>query len=231
MKSVAVVTATTGRATLKQTVQSVAAQTYPCTHYVVYDGAAALSNAHVSGCLPMLQGVKEIVLPDPTGGGAMMNGAICAAAPFLVTEDYICYLDDDNWFEPDHIETMMQAIGDKAYAYCLRKLVRPDGSFYANDDGESLGHHGDMVDVNCYLFKREVCAGIAPLWYKTDGNVMIGDRHVWAALKAHNTPWAATGRYTVNYRISSRWNQEGYFFLRNIQRRAQYPDGFPWRAA
>ena len=38
MKTVAVVTATTGRASLQQTMDSVAAQTYPCNHYVILDG-------------------------------------------------------------------------------------------------------------------------------------------------------------------------------------------------
>lgn len=38
MKTVAVVTATTGRKELQQTIDSVARQTYPCKHYIFFDG-------------------------------------------------------------------------------------------------------------------------------------------------------------------------------------------------
>jgi glycosyltransferase involved in cell wall biosynthesis len=221
VKTVAVVTATTGRDSLQRTIDSVAAQTYQCQHYVVSDGVPTPNITSNAWLIP---------LPKKTGGNGVMNGAICAAAGFLVTEDYICFLDDDNWFDPDHIETMMQAIGDKAYCYSLRKLYDGD-TFYANDDGESLGHHGAMVDVNCFLFKREVCCGIAPLWYHSNGKLMIGDRMVWQALKDNNTPWAATGRYTVNYRMGANFATKGWFFLQNALARAKYPDqDYPWRS-
>ena len=38
MKTVAVVTATTGRVELQQAIDSVARQTYPCRHYIFFDG-------------------------------------------------------------------------------------------------------------------------------------------------------------------------------------------------
>lgn len=225
-KSVAVVTATTGRASLQQTVDSVAAQTYPCTHYVVIDGPQSID-------WEMPDGEYEAIwLPKPTGRNGIMNGAICAAAAFLTTEDLICFVDDDNWIEADHVRSLVEAIGDdKAYAYCLRKLVEQDGTFFAFDDGESLGHHGDMVDVNCYMLRRDVCAGIAPLWYRTTGSLMVGDRFVWNALLQHNSPYGTTGKYTVNYRMGAHQANRGFFFLKNIIKRSQYPDGFPWRAA
>lgn len=224
--TVAVVTATTNRATLKQAVESVASQTYPCTHYIIVDG---LKGGTVTNYKDN-PNTHLVRLPNPTGKNGIMNGAVCAMAPFICTEDYICYLDDDNWYDPDHVETLVEALQDKAYAYSLRKLMLPTGKFFANDDGESLGHYGDLVDVNCYMFKREVCAGIAPLWYKTNGELMVGDRWVWATLQQNNVPFGVTGKYSVNYRISARNDMRGFFFLKNIQKRAQFPDGFPWRA-
>jgi glycosyltransferase involved in cell wall biosynthesis len=222
MKTVAVVTATTGRHSLYQTMRSVHNQTHPCQHYVVFDGVVARKHFQIP------DSVHTIELPVATGKNGIMNGGICAAAAFLVTEDYICFLDDDNWFDPDHIQTMMDVIGDKAYCYSLRKLYDGD-TFFANDDGESLGHHGQMVDVNCFLFKREVCCGIAPLWYHTNGKLMVGDRMVWQALKDNNTPWAATGRYTVNYRMGANFATKGFFFLHNALARSKYPDqDYPW---
>ena len=227
--SVAVVTASTGnRASLQQTLDSVAAQTFPCQHYVVFDGPLS-GDEKTDVRLP--REVETIFLPKRTGGNGMMNGCILGAAPFMVTEDYICYLDDDNWFEPDHVESLMTASGDKAYAYCLRKLVEPDGTFFMNDDGEALGHHGDLVDMNCFFFKREVARGVAPLFAMTTGAINICDRYIWKALLDNNTPYATTGKYTVNYRMGGQCNvQRGYFFMRNIIKRSQFPDGFPWAA-
>lgn len=226
MKSVAVITATTGRDTLAQAIESVAAQTYGNVHhYVFFDGVPVQTFPHEP------ENYHAIPIPKPTGGNGMLNGGIIAASAYLTTEDLICFLDDDNWYDPDHIESMVEAMGDHNYAFSLRKLINPDGSFYVNDDGESIGHYGDLVDVNCYMFKRDICAGIAPLWYKTniEKTMMVGDRYVWDLLKSQNVPFGATGRYTVNYRMGAHWNTRGYFFLRNIQKRAQYPDGFPWR--
>jgi glycosyltransferase involved in cell wall biosynthesis len=221
--SVAVFTSTRGRPTLPQTIESVRRQTMPCQHYIVFNG-----------CSPQEEMPDEahiLCLPNDTGANGIMNGAVCAMAAFIATEDYICFCDDDNWFEPNHVETLVRALREKnaGYAYCLRNLVHPNGEFYARDDGESLGHYGDLVDVNCYLLRRDLAAGIAPLWARTDGQTMIGDRYVWAALRQANTPWASTGRYTLNYRMSARGvDMKPFFFLRNIQAKARFPEGFPW---
>lgn len=222
MSTIAVVTATTGRESLLRTIESVRAQTHKCHHYLFVDGP----DCH----LPYIENdISIIQLPVKTGANAMANGGICAAAAFLTTEDYICFVDDDNWIEQDHIESLVSAIGDSGYAYCLRKLWLPDGTFYGNDDGEALGHHGDMVDVNCYFIKRLLCCEIAPLWYKTNGCLMVGDRYVWNALTQFNVPYARTGKYTVNYTM--RLDMKGYFFLKNIQKRALYGERKPWAAA
>ena len=223
MKTVAVITATTGRATLQQAIDSVAAQTYPCNHYVIADGVSLNIKA---GRATVLE------LPIATGKNGVMNGAICAAGPFLTTEDYVCYLDDDNWFDPTHVESLMSVIGDKGYAYSLRKFIEPDGTFWANDDGESLGHHGEMVDANCLMLERKLAQGIAPLFMaSTPEGGAVWDRPVWNILQEHKVKWAATGQYSVNYRMNSRKNLKGWFFLRNIQTRAHFPDGFPWASA
>lgn len=223
MKTVAVVTSTTGRETLLKTIESVQQQTYPCQHYIFYDG--------VPINMEFPKNIHVTQLPVKTGGGAIMNGAICAASIFLTTEDYLCFVDDDNWFEPNHVESLMSIMRNNEYAYSLRRLINQDGTFWMNDDGEATGHHGDLVDVNCFLMTRHLAKQVAPLWYNTNGEVMIGDRHVWAALLQNNVPYAASGKYTVNYRMASRWNTKPFFFLKNIQKRAQFPDGFPWSEA
>lgn len=224
MPSVAVVTATTGRRTLNQTIESVKAQSVKCQHYVFADGVM----------LPLeLTGHDSTIhwcnLPVKTGGNGMMNGGIVAASAYLVQEDLICWLDDDNWIEPDHIETLLAAKGDRPYAYSLRKLVEPDGTFYDYDDFESLGVHSGFIDLNCYLMDRHLAVQIAPLWYRTTGDLMIGDRFVYEALKQNNLPFGETGKYTVNYRLNPKRDLRPWFFDGNIKNRAKYSGELPWK--
>lgn len=223
MKSIAVVTATTGRESLLQTIESVKKQTYPCNHYIFVDGQHELP--------PYDDYNNIVVLPKPTGLNGMMNGGIVAASAYLVTEDYICWLDDDNWIDADHIENLVEAIEDKPYAYSLRKLVEPDGTFWANDDCESLGHHADLIDLNCYLMKRDLATGLAPCWYQTTGELCLGDRYVWAVLKQNNIPYGTSGKYTVNYRLNPNRDLRPMFFQGNIRNIGKYQNKLPWSKA
>ena len=222
MKSVAVVTATTGRKELQQAIDSVRRQTYPCRHYIFIDGEP--KTVHTFD----FDGTEICQLPQRTGLNGMMNGGIVAASAFLVQEDMICWLDDDNWFEPNHIETLVETKGERPYAYSLRSLRNVDGSFFANDDFESLGTYSGFIDLNCYLMDRMIAVQIAPLWYKTTGELMVGDRFVYQALQQNKIESACNGLYSLNYRLNTKRDLRAFFFEGNIKTRAQFPDGYPW---
>lgn len=228
---IAVVTATTGRAELQRTMDSVAAQTVPCQHYIFFDG---MDQGHEYFVNPTPDNKPRIVhtckLPVQTGGGGLMNAGIVAASAFLVQEPLICWLDDDNWFEPDHLERLLAAKGDKPYAWSLRKLVEPDGEFWGNDDSESIGPWGEFIDLNCYLMDRNLALQIAPLWYRTTGELMVGDRFIYRCLADNKVEGAGSGAYTVNYRLNPKRDLRAWFFERNLRMRGQFPDGFPWSA-
>jgi glycosyltransferase involved in cell wall biosynthesis len=223
MKKIAVITASTGRKELQKAIDSVASQTHPCTHYIFFDGIA---------CPPSIQlhqKVHSIELPVKTGLNGIMNGAICAASAYLIEEEYICWLDDDNWFEENHIEFLFKAIENKEYAYSLRKLINHDGSFWDNDNFESIGHHGNFIDLNCYLMKKTLATKIAPLWFNTTGELMIGDRFIFNALKENNISWGASGKYTVNYRLNPNRDLKSFFENGNMKNKLLHPNGFPWQ--
>lgn len=222
MKTVAVITATTGRESLLQTIESVKQQTYPCNHYIFAESAYGLPEG-------MTTNENIIWLPKPTGVDGMMNGGIVAASAYLVTEDYICWLDDDNWFETNHIETLMQAMGNNLWSYSLRKLMELDGSFWDYDDGESLGVWTGFVDLNCYLMDRvRLATQIAPAWYiKTDQNMYIGDRGAYKAV--NSVPGQGTGLYTVNYRLNTKRDLKPFFKAENEAMRKRFNNNLPWR--
>ena len=99
-KTVAVVTSTIGRPELALAIKSVQNQTYPCKHYIFIDGNMFWDKA--KSMLAQFPNVVPIYLPMNTGKNRILNGAINAAAAFLVEEDIICYLDDDNQLREDH---------------------------------------------------------------------------------------------------------------------------------
>jgi GT2 family glycosyltransferase len=114
--SVAVITSTRGRETIKQANESVRNQTYPATHYVFAHGADcwyAVDNNIKD------ENAQVVYLPRANGGGGYGMAPVFALAPFAVTEDIMFYLDDDNWYEPDHIESLVEMIEkhDLGWAY------------------------------------------------------------------------------------------------------------------
>ena len=65
---------------------------------------------------------------------------VYAACSFLVNADIICYLDEDNWIEPEHIQKMVDTIKEgNQWAYSLRKIYDKDENFLCEDNCESLG--------------------------------------------------------------------------------------------
>lgn len=132
--SVAVITATIGRDELIKAIQSVQAQTYPCTHYVFVDG----KDYHKKVKNLLKDDYPDVIvtyLPMNTGANQMYNSYINAIAPFLVKEDIICYLDDDNWYDADHVKHLAENINkyQADYGYSLR--------YYANETKA----HGMMI--------------------------------------------------------------------------------------
>ena len=227
-RTVAVVTATTGRKELQLALDSVANQTYPCTHYVFADGVDLDPETKFH------PNTKFCRLPMKTGQWGYMNAGIVAASAFLVQEDYIAWLDDDNWYEPHHIADLvkvldaLEAVPSNQYAYSLRKIVNVDGSFFDNDDCESLGPFTKFIDLNCYLMRRELAVQIAPMWYNTTGTMMVGDRHVYNCLDQNKVLGACTRDYTVNYRLTAHRDLRAFFFENNVKVRAQFAGKLPW---
>lgn len=140
--SVAVVSSTIGRAELRRAIESVKAQSYPCKHYVFVDGEQFKAKAEA--ILKDYPDVVAVYLPMNTGKNKMYNSRINAIAPFLIDEDILCFLDDDNSYQPNHVETIVKAFCEHpsvVYAYSLRNFVDLDGNFLVRDTTESIGHY------------------------------------------------------------------------------------------
>ena len=241
MSKVSIITATTGSEYLTRCLESVEAQTYKdIHHYLVIDGPEHEDKVFEQLFKHEPYSYLDVTnLPHPTGKEQYNGHRIYGAFTYLVDGDYICYLDEDNFLEPNHIESLMNVIKDDGFACALRKIVNSDGEYICNDDCESLGNWKSVindyfVDVNCFMFPKPLALQLSPIWYRRarhpDDQPEV-DRALTYTLKDNKIECEVTGEYTVNYRAGNRSDSvQGAFFLQgNEIMNKQYNGVFPWR--
>ena len=137
---------------------------------------------------------------NDTGDTPRLAGAISAAA-----QQYngIVFLDADNWFEPGHIESLIQAhVESQApVVTCARTLRRPDTGEVLSICRESNGIQ--FNDTNCYLFTEKVFYLLAAWGLRSNQAAnevgAIGDRIVWNSIVNSQVKRAHVSIPTVNY--------------------------------
>lgn len=235
---VAIVTPTIGSNNLQRCIESVQTQIYTnVTHHVFVDGAehedqvnAIIENARMFD-IP----VAVSTLAENVGGGGWYGHRVYAACGFLVNADVVCYLDEDNFVEPNHILDLSTVMHDRNldWAYSLRKIIGPLGNEICRDDCESLGqwpaYVGDNVfhvDTSCYMVKRDIATTIGHAWYSQWG----ADRRFLAALKQYFPNFDTSGSYSLCYRLGGNEGSvtEDFFRQGNKLMQQRYPNGFPW---
>lgn len=242
MKSVVIITPTTGSKELVACVESVQEQTYKnVRHLLVIDGPENCANTYDQ--LNAFSG-DELVLPQNVGGNGWYGHRVFAALPYLVDEDVVMFLDQDNWFMPNHVETMMKTLDKGAdWAYSLRIIREKDDGFLCYDNCESLGkwpawpaHKGQEpyyhIDTSCFAIPREILVrGICGAWYGKWG----ADRQFFNILKQHYPSFGCTGQHTVNYRLAgNEGSVKPEFFLEGNKIMSKIYDtvpsrSFPWQ--
>jgi hypothetical protein len=137
------------------------------------------------------------------------SGALKTILSFAANSRFVACLDDDNWYAPDHVATMLKAISGKAWAFSLRHFVDEDtGEIICADTWESLGPgrglyaetEGGFVDTNCYLLDALLCSDAFPEWTVTrvDG-ATGGDRQVLKRIA--DRPWGTNDKASVFCRV------------------------------
>jgi glycosyltransferase involved in cell wall biosynthesis len=235
----AVITPTIGTPELAKCIQSLQGQ--DCTHYIVVDGQdyeedvdQIVNSCYGSKlCAPVGYNIRFIRLDENVGEGWYGHRAF-AAASFLVNEDVLCYLDEDNWVEPNYIEAFKGVLNTgKRWAYTLRKIVNPDGEYVCDDNCESLGQWPVTFDTNryhidtgCFAVPREVAVKIGHHWYGQWG----ADRQFFAALKDEEPSFGCTTQHTLNYRLggSTSLATREMFLQGNKITTEVYGRDYPW---
>ena len=229
---VAVVTPTIGKKELKDCLSSVNNQTYQnITHYVFVDGLEyfPITSSMIEG----YENVKTITLEENVGKG-WYGHRVYSACSFLVNADIICYLDEDNWYDSNHVEKLVNKIKEgNDWAYSLRKIYDKDGNYLCDDNCESLGkwpiYFDDKafhIDTSSFAVKRDVAIRIGHAWYGQWG----ADRQFFANLKQNFPKFACTNTHSLCYRLDGNpksVNKE-FFDNGNKVNEKKYSGNFPW---
>ena len=241
-KPVTVITPTIGSPKLKDAIESVKNQTYKCKHLIVCDGHQARIDMINLNINPSSNHETTVVeTPENTGktGGNFYGHRIYAAYPHLINSDYILFLDEDNWYEPDHVASLIETIEKKNldFSYSLRKIFSPDKKYLCDDNCESLGKweifmsrgspHGKhyLIDTSSFCFKREFIQRTCHFWHAGWG----GDRRFLYSVK-DNANYDTNGKHTLCYRLDGNSNSvtKEFFVEGNKTQEAYYAGRYPW---
>ena len=238
--SATVIIPTTGTADLAKAVTSVINQTHPTDCYVVVDGPQYIETAleRLKSIAPLAKysnQIKICCLPDNVGADSYYGHRTYAAFTHLVNTDYVLYLDQDNWFEPAHVEQCISTmiVDQLDWCYALRNIYDKDGVFVCRDNCESLGkwptyHDLYHIDTNSYCFKTDVASKLASAWHGKWGQ----DRVFFSAAKQYFPKWDCTRKYTVNYKVDgNNGSVDSNFFINgNKIMQEKYNGEFPWQS-
>ncbi|MTI09126.1 glycosyltransferase family 2 protein [Curvivirga aplysinae] len=139
------------------------------------------------------------------------GGSLRTVLSFLANSSYLTYLDDDNWWEADHIHALKSVIGHHPWAFTHRNYIHHESHApICRDTYESVGPgkgtyakgFGGFVDANCLMLNKLKTDAILGLWsYYIDGDInrKSGDRLIFDRLK--DKDHGNTDIATVNYVI------------------------------
>lgn len=217
---VAVVMPTILRPCIERAIRSVYAQTLQGTIQLVIGVDVATQStdllirvleqrpAHVSALvlgLPFSTSRRHGGVHTPIEGGAVR-----AILSLAANSRRAAYLDDDNAWEPEHLELLCAALGEDAdYAFSRRRLVDGEtGEDFGLDEVHSLGpnagafaRHGGFVDPNCLMIRKDRLARHLGAWADTvDGKMgASADKNFFLSIaqRPHARVEQATVRYSV----------------------------------
>jgi glycosyltransferase involved in cell wall biosynthesis len=231
---VTVITPTTGAPYLRQAIDSVKNQTYDnIQHLVVVDGqpkgrVIAREYPHID----------LIDLPYPTGLDRFNGHRIYGASVYFAKGDLVCFLDEDNYYDTTHIESLVNVIEKgNDWAFSLRKIVDKESNYVCLDDCESLGKWesciGDyFVDVGCFFLPKMIAIQTSAIWYRKarEPGVPEVDRMLTHVLRNNNLKYDTNGDYTLNYRTgNTQLSVQSEFFLQgNKKMLEKYNGDLPW---
>lgn len=147
-------------------------------------------------------------------GRACDGGVLRSVLSQLSNAPRIAYLDDDNWWDDDHLACLLDAIDGQDWAWSGRWFVHPQTLLpVCEDQWESVGlggglfreKFGGFVDPNCLMIDRTRVPEALDLWghpLAGDEAQMTADRSVFKFLKGR--PGRPSGKYSAHYVLTEK---------------------------
>jgi hypothetical protein len=139
------------------------------------------------------------------------GGALRTILTYMANSEFVAYLDDDNWFAPDHLSTLRSAVEECDWAFSHRYFVNPNtAETICLDEWESVGpdqgifhkRAGGFSDPNTIMLNKLKCHMVIPFWSMTPTDDGRGaDRIVFENLRNH-FQWRCTDHASSYYVIS-----------------------------
>jgi len=209
---VTIITPTTGNKNLNRLVASVERQLVPWVHILLWDDKRedeyfypdpltmrAKSPFDVEskseGCIRY-----SIVLRGRMVKGLAAGSALRAVGLMAADTPYITFADTDVWYDDNHLESLIKAINNKEWAYCIRKVWANSEVCLGEDRFESVGDDSKLpyklIDNSSLLVARKFGASAACLYRET--KEYNDDRLMFAFLKKYAGLPGTTNMATVN---------------------------------
>ena len=237
-RSVTVITPTIGSPKLRDAVESVNRQTFKnIKHLVVVDGPEYLESTIEHATNKIENSRQQITIaPENTGKNRFYGHRIYAGYPHLINSDYIFLLDEDNWYEEDHVASLVEVLErGNDFSYSFRKVYSSEKEYITDDNCEALGKwpiyfsHEDpqyLIDTSSFAFKREFLIKTCHHWHHGWG----GDRNYFYNALRYNPKWDTNYKHTLCYRTDSNPNSpNASFFLKGNKAQLEHYNGkLPW---
>ncbi|MEM1411307.1 MAG: glycosyltransferase family A protein [Pseudomonadota bacterium] len=162
-----------------------------CVHVLVADGHASEAVASFAA--------EHIVLPrenSDNGNTPRAMGSLYAAGQGF---DAIAYLDADNWYQPSHIASLLEAHRKTGAPVCAsgRIFHRPDGSRLPISEPEDGQNH---CDTSCFLVTQAAYRLVAVWGLMPRVLSPLCDRFFFQAMRAWKYAFHYTGQPTLAFR-------------------------------
>ncbi len=135
------------------------------------------------------------------------GGGLRTILSYLANSRYIAYLDDDDWFAPEHLRKLREAIDGVSWAFSYRWYANPfDSQPICVDAWENLGpekgvfaeRFGGFVCPSTLMLDRLQTHFLLPNWCLAMSEQGDGeDRVLFAALRQSNLPWRCSEAATA----------------------------------
>jgi len=164
------------------------------------------------------------------------GGSLRTILSYAANSRYLAYLDDDNWWAPNHLSSLRKAIGDRAWAYSYRWYCDAESEKpLCVDLWESVGvgrgiyahlyKYNGHVDTNCYMIDKRKCHWMLPAWSVPHPHSRLTqrrgaggeDRTLFHRLQ--RLPGACTGEATAYYVTNERWWRVLKYLLKPVNPR------------